>query len=307
MRYLTTVKMLGAFALLLTHLTSLHAQTPVNEFAPSSNTTPGIWFENDIRLAGTAVIVDLTGSAGNLETSQPFPPGAAQLTTTFDNGDKAEVGILNDFGSPDAIFPSLSLSYDFFKATNPGQNLSAAPALKLTFFNAACDDPVSAGDCFGTLVYEPTWNGPTSSSATPVSSLVTTDVWTEVNIDQSNGLFWWTGGFGQPNSAGGPPINLLSDWLSLFSSDFGDSTLIQVSIGVGTFNQGQIGYFDDVQISHAFGGGIDEQFDFGALPALPAATPVPTLSNMGQAGLLIILLLIGVVSVRQRIKRLHNL
>ena len=32
------------------------------------------------------------------------------------------------------------------------------------------------------------------------------DTWTTVNIDQNNGLFWWTGGFGAPNTAGGPPI-----------------------------------------------------------------------------------------------------
>jgi len=36
----------------------------------------------------------------------------------------------------------------------------------------------------------------------------------------------------------------------VFSSDFADADLMMVSIGVGSFNQGQIGYFDDVEIVH---------------------------------------------------------
>jgi glucuronoarabinoxylan endo-1,4-beta-xylanase len=42
----------------------------------------------------------------------------------------------------------------------------------------------------------------------------------------------------------------LNDWLAEFSDDFPGSTLLLVSIGVGSFNQGQIGYFDDVEIVH---------------------------------------------------------
>lgn len=292
--------------LLTTYCLSASAQTNVNAFAPSTNTDLGIWFESDLRQAGTASVVDLSGLGGSLEVDQPLPPGAALITTELDNGDKAEVGALNDYGMPNDIFASLTIAYSFLKADNMGQNLFAAPALNLTFFNPLCDDPVSANDCFGSLIYEPTWNGPTSTAATPVSSAVALDVWTQVDIDQGNGLLWWTGGFGQPNSAGGPPINTLSDWLTLFSSDFGDATLIEVSLGVGTFNQGQIGYFDDVQISHNFAGGFSESFDFGPAPALPPIVPVPALSTISQALLLLGLLCVGIVSIRQQIRRLHH-
>ncbi len=298
--------LMGVMVLLAIYSLPVSAQTPVTEFAPSTNTDPAVWFENDVRQMGVASVIDLSGIGGNLETSQPLPPGSALITTEFDNGDKAEVGILDDYGMPNDILASLNVAYSFFKADNAGQNLSAAPAIKLTFLNPVCDDPASANDCFGTLVYEPTWNGPTSSSATPVSSLVATDSWTDVNIDQDNGLFWWTGGFGQPNTAGGPPINTLAGWLPVFSSDFGDATLILVSIGVGTFNQGQIGYFDDVQINHTFAAGIDQRFDFGPAPELPPIVPVPALNNPSQALLLLGLLLIGGLSIRQRIRRLHN-
>ena len=48
----------------------------------------------------------------------------------------------------------------------------------------------------------------------------------------------------------------------MFSADFGDAELFKVSVGVGTFNRGQIGYFDDVQIVHDSGGGFDKSYDF---------------------------------------------
>ena len=286
--------LLGVFSL------PLAAQTNVSEFADDTNTDPGIWYENDVRLAGMASIEDLTGLGGDLENNQPLPPGAALITTGFDNGDKAEVGVLDDYGMPNDITASLNVGYWFHKASNPGQNLFAAPAIKLTFFNPVCDDPASAGDCFGTLVYEPTWNGAGSSPGTPISSAVALDTWTQVNIDENTGLFWWTGGFGQPNTAGGPPINTLGGWLATFSSDFGDSTLIQVSVGVGTFNQGQIGYFDDVQISHAFGGGLSQQFDFGPVQDRPPVA-IPALNSFGIGFLLTGLLVLGVLTVRERI------
>ena len=89
------------------------------------------------------------------------------------------------------------------------------------------------------------------------------DMWTEVNIDQDSGLFWWTGGFGQGNSAGGPLLETLEGWASVFSSDFADANLILVSIGVGSFNQGQIGYFDDVTI---VGTEADAHYNFEPAP-----------------------------------------
>jgi hypothetical protein len=240
--------------------------TIVTSFEPDTgNPTPGVWYENDVRTGGTASITDLTGVGGNLESEQPMPIGAAKLTTDFTNTAKAEVGVVDGYGKPNDIFSTLSISYYFHKATNAGQNLSAAPSLKLTFSNPVCGDPESDGDCYGTLVYEPYWDlGNTPPAA---------DTWTRVTIDQDNGVFWWTGGFGVGGSPGGPPIGTLADCLAQFSSDFGDADLVLVSIGVGSYNQGQIGYFDKVQIFHSFGSGFNETYDF---------EPAPQFESLGE-------------------------
>jgi hypothetical protein len=235
------------------------AQEVVTGFAPAGTTDTGVWFENDVRPGGAAGTEDLSGSGGNLETAQPLPIGAAKLTTDFTDAAKAEVAVIDGYGLPQDILPTLQIFYSYHKADNPGQNASAAPSIKLTFFNPVCDDPASLGDCFGTLVYEPTWNQP---GQVGLSVAVPVDQWLDVTIDDETGVFWWTGGFGQGNGAGGPPLRTLADWADVFSSDFGDSELFQVSIGVGTFNQGQIGYFDDVEIVHDFGSGFDKYYDF---------------------------------------------
>lgn len=238
---------------------SSHAQQVVTSFGPPDTTDTGVWFENDVRDGGTAGTVDLTGAGGDLEADQPLPIGAALLTTDFTNEAKAEVGVIDGYGMPQDIFGTFELFYSYFKSSNPGQNLFAAPSIKLAFFNPDCDDPASDDDCFGTLVYEPTWNQPGSIGS---STAVPLDEWTDVAIDAGTGVFWWTGGFGQANTAGGPPLRTLNQWAAVFSSDFGDSDLILVSIGVGTTNQGQIGYFDDVEIFHDFDGGYLAAYDF---------------------------------------------
>ena len=235
-------------------------------FAPFP--TPGVWFQSGVQDGGTASIADLTGAGGDLETNQPAPIGAAKLTTRLnENNDKAEVGVAHRYGMPQDIFSTLSIMYSYHKATNAGQNPAAAPSLKLTFFNSLCDDAASLGRCFATLVYEPTWNGPGSTSASPASTNPATDAWTAVTIDENTGLFWTTGGFGFGNSFGGPPIKTLAEWRTALSSDFGDAALFRVSVGVGSSNQGQIGYFDEVDISHAFSGGFSESYDFDPAPS----------------------------------------
>ena len=95
------------------------------------------------------------------------------------------------------------------------------------------------------LVYEPTWNQPGSEGA---SVIVPADDWATVSITPDSGLFSQTGGFGQTNSAGGPPLKTLLDWSTTFDSQFLNAELVTVSVGVGTYNQGQTGYFDDVTI-----------------------------------------------------------
>lgn len=156
------------------------AQEIVTSFAPPGTTDTGVWFLDDVRAGGMASTVDLTGLGGNLENNQPLPIGAALLTTDFTDAAKAEVAVIDGYGMPQNIFSTLALFYSYFKASNPGQNLFAAPSIKLTVFNPVCDDGDSGGDCFGTLVYEPTWNQ-TGSVGSSVE--VPLDQWVDVAID----------------------------------------------------------------------------------------------------------------------------
>jgi hypothetical protein len=248
-------RMLASIAVGLMALASpLMAQTTVTSFAPETNTTPGVWFENDVRTGGTASITDLTGLGGDLEINQPLPSGAAKITTNFTNAAKAEVGVAADYGTVAAILASLEVGYSWHKAANSGQNSSAAPSLKLTFFNPVCDDPASAGDCYGTLVYEPYQNGFGNPAV---------DTWNRSELDYTNGTWWWTGGFGFPNGGGGGVQQTLANWGIDFSTDFQGASLVSVSIGVGSYNQGQIGYFDEVTIA---GTNADASYDFEPAP-----------------------------------------
>lgn len=243
------------------------AQTTVTSFAPSTNTTAGVWFENDVRTGGTASIADLTGVTGNLETAQPLPVGAAKITTDFTNDAKAEVGVGDNYGTVAGILSTLQVSYAWHKAANAGQNLNAAPSLKLSFYNPSCVDASNNPglDCFGALVYEAYQNGFGNHPAV--------DTWNTSSVDYTNGKWWWTGGFGSPNQAGGPADKTLAQWQALLSSlstDFAGASLVLVSIGVGSYNQGQVGYFDNVTIA---GTNADASYDF---------EPAPTFETLGE-------------------------
>lgn len=252
----------GAVVIGLTILASpAVAQTTVTSFAPSTNTTPGVWFENDVRFGGTASVADLTGLGGNLENSQPLQVGAAKITTRLgENPDKAEVGVLDSYGTVAGILSTLQVTYSWHKATNGTQNQNAAPSLKLSFFNPACVDTTNNPglDCFGALVYEAYQNG--------FGNFPALDTWNTSSVDYNSGMWWWTGGFGFSNQAGGPANRTLAQWeteLTNLSSDFPGAQLVLVSIGVGSFNQGQIGYFDNVVIA---GTNSNASYDFDPAP-----------------------------------------
>lgn len=228
--------------------------------ADDADLVAGTWYDWFTTAGGAATISDLTGMGGDLETNQPLPPGAGLLTTELDNADRANVGVFDLLGSPGDVFPSLEIDYWFHKASNPGQNLNAAAALKMEIYDPVCGDPASGGDCFGTLIYEPYVNG--------FGNHPPQDVWMQASITPDSGGFWWSGGFGQPSSSAGPPYRTLNQWLGMMSSDFQDAIIVTVQIGVGSYNQGQRAYFDAVAIRHAFGDGLDVVYDFQAAVAI---------------------------------------
>lgn len=246
--------------------------TLVNDFdaAYSAN---GSWFVSQAAASGSASVVSLSGVGGKLESDQPLPSGAARLTTALDNASRIDVAVRDDYGLAGNILRSLALSYSYYRENQPGGNTSAAPSLKLTFFNSNY-----VGDGFVTLVYEPYWQ-PNGVVNNPIAG-----EWIDATISFSTGLFWQNGGFGQASSAGGPPLRTLEGWLATFDSGFGGAELTQISIGMGTFNQGVTGYFDDVRVAHSFGGGYSANYDFelsstGQVPS-PASLPLVAVSLM---------------------------
>lgn len=250
------------------------AQTTVTEILSSPG---GAWYQSLQVGGGTSGIVDVDGVGGNLSSAQPLPGGVVQLTTGFDNADRAEIAIDGDFGSAATLLTSMSLGYDYYKQAVIGGNATAAPTLKIALFT-----PGGTGDSYGQLIYEPNWNQSGGGSQAP-----TADVWQSVSVGASTGStdgtgtggWWWTGGFEIGSSSAGPPIKSLSEWAADFQAadptDFANARVIQVSIGVGTYNQGQVGYFDNVSIS---GTSLDATYDF--------QVPEPSsLALLGLAGL----------------------
>jgi hypothetical protein len=247
---------------------SARADVTVTQFDPSY-VANGQWYLSDMRFGGTATLVDLTGEGGDLESNQPLPIGAALLTTTLgDNADKAEVGVADDYGLASAVLNAVELAYSYYKETVGGGNAFAAPSLKLTVYTAG-----GAGDNYGQLVYEPTWNQPGGGSqASPA------DAWQHLTITPAtgggdgdgSGGWWWSGGFEVPSGAGGPPLRSLAEWATTFAAadptDFANARVVQVSVGVGTYNLGQIGYFDRVSIT---GTSADCTYDFEPMVSVP--------------------------------------
>lgn len=248
---------------------ALLAATPalaveINTIDPAF-TAPMSWYQFDTRPGGSATIVDLTAQGGNLENNQPLPTGAARLETDATNAAKAEIAVSDAYGIVSDILSSFELSYSYYKAS--GGAPAPAPSIKLTFFNEPYND-VDGQDGFGTLVYEPYLNG-----ANPPE-----DTWTDVAIDYDEGLFWWTGGFGQPSGGGGCPCLTLEDWDNTLDSGFDTADLVAVSVGLGSFNPAQIGFFDNVRIAYG-NGDYDVTYDF------EADAPEPTTLALLGAGL----------------------
>jgi hypothetical protein len=227
--------------------------------------------------AGASQLVDLTGLGGALESGQPLPTGAVKQTTTADNADKSLVAYGANFGLVGDILTDVSLSYSYYKSSG-ADNVFAAPTLKLAFYN-----PDYVGDGYGELIYEPSWQS--GASIAPAA-----DIWQTVTADFNTGLFWTTGMFGQLNSAGGPPLKTLAGWQAAFDNGFDGANLVSVGIGIGSYNQGQLNYFDNVTISGT--NGPNGTYDF----EMPAAVPLP-------AGLPFLLCALGGLGLMRRRKR----
>jgi len=245
----------------------------VNAF-DATFTTDDAWFLADVRENGTADIVDLTGEGGALENDQPLPNGAAKLTTGASNADKAEVGItrIGGYGTVgDFLTTGGSLRYSYLKGGAGDLNPFAAASIKITVLDTNISETANQAatgpqddDGFATFIYEPNWNLGTLGNA----DAVPTDQWITADISGTSGTFWHTGIYNAGNLFGdGSDAFTLQDWSDLFGGDLLDATILGISIGVGTSNQGQTAFFDDVQFTS---GAINLEYDFEA-----AVVPVP--------------------------------
>ncbi|RMD63802.1 MAG: PEP-CTERM sorting domain-containing protein, partial [Alphaproteobacteria bacterium] len=207
-------------------------------------------------------------------TDAPLPTGALRLTTGADNADKAEVGISDSFGTFGDFLDIGGLAYSFFKSSAGDLNAFAAAAIKIAIF----DFNTNQSDAFTTFVFEPTWNQPGNEN---ISQPVPTDQWLDEEITPFDGLFWHTGLYGQPSQAGGGAgaQKTLADWATFFGDDILDATIALISVGVGSFNQGQTAYVDNVRIA---AGEVEEFYDFEA----PIQVPEPASLTFMVAGLL---------------------
>lgn len=226
------------------------------------------WEISRLESGGSATLTDISSLGGNLQSNIPSgSTGALRLSTGLNNSDVAEISTYRNFGDAATVLQSLNVSYSYYKQSVSGGNVFAAPALKITVHSAT-----GTGDNYGQLVYEPTWNQPTTGSQP-----APTDAWQSVSINSATGAssdasggWWWTGGFEIANSSGGPPLRSLGEWVAALqasdSLDFSTSQVTALTLGVGTFNQGQIGYVDSLSIAHSGGFNTTYNFSVSAVP-----------------------------------------
>ena len=237
------------------------------------------WERTLVAADGTAEIVDLTGQGGNLENNAPLNSGAVKLQTGPTNASRAEIqlrpdggfGTVNDLSGANASF-----SYSMYKGSTGA--VEPAPSLKMQFLNAS---PTQGEGGYTQLIFEPYWNQPGAEGS---SSAVPNGEWINYSVSFNSGLLWSTGGFGAINSAGGPPLRTLGDWLTELNTDFGEANLFGISLGLGSFTPDQTGYIDNVSVN---AGNYQKTFNFGGAAEVPTPASLP-------------LLLIGLLGVAAR-------
>lgn len=250
-----------------------HAATVSSIATSIANDT---WFDGATQADGTVEIVDLAGEGGSLENDQPLPTGALKLTTGTNNDDRAEAAYVNTTTGLMSVSDFLadgSLRYSYYKQSAGDLNAFAAPAMKLSIF----DDNISSNtnDGFAQFIYEPNWNIVKTQTQT-----VPKDQWITATISGNTGFLWHTGIYGDPNLGGdGSDGFTLSEWNDKFKGDLNDALITGIAIGVGTFNQGQTGFVDNVSL---FNGSLEVvSADFET----PAPIPLPAAGWMLLAGL----------------------
>ena len=236
---------------------------------PAAEAPAGSWVRTGIAGGGSAALVSLVGEGGDLESNQPGQDGAVRLATGFSNDDEARVVTYDDFGDAAVTLADLEVGFSYFKQTVDGGNVFAAPALRIGIESAS-----GTGDNSGELVYEPYWNQPGGGApAAPADAWQTVSIFSATgggNPDNQNlnGGWWWDGGFEVSNSFGGPPLRSLEEWVTVFEAadavDFGTARMVSVGFSVGSYNQGQIGYVDNLSI--AVPGSLGVSYDFSAVP-----------------------------------------
>ncbi|MDO6445932.1 PEP-CTERM sorting domain-containing protein [Colwellia sp. 1_MG-2023] len=221
----------------------------VSELSAFQPTLMDTWLYGDMRDGGTADIVSLNGLGGDLENNSPLGNDALKLTTGLANNDKAEIVIQNDFGMvSDILNSTLSFSYDYYRTNIDNGNAFAAPSLKLGFYNSNC---LQGEDCYFQLIYEPYFNAMLADSQ-----------WTNISINLNLGDFWNTGGFGLASGGGGCGVVgciTLDETKNVANANFSSSHLVNVALGIGSYNQGVVGYVDNVNINV---GQFSQTYDF---------------------------------------------
>ncbi len=263
------------------------AQETVTSIAPASlSPAPGVWYESRVTESGAVEIVDLGGVGGALETDAPLGSGVVKLTTTGNVQDRAQIGIVDNFGAAADVLQGITISYDYFKQTQAvvGYDTFAAPSVRIVL--TTVDNGVVIDG--GTLTYEPYWNQP-GGGAPPAPS----DAWQSVAITEDTGEgdsgtlsnvdggWWWSGGYNESNSFGGLPVRSLEEWAAVFAAsdatDFANAQVSLISIGIGGWNEFQVNYFDNVQVAIP-SAGIARSYNF----EIPEPT---TLALLGLGGL----------------------
>jgi len=251
-------------------LSSLQAEIVLVE--EITNTSPDFavadeWVRSDVRPGGTAKLVRIEELGGNLAANEPGGTshlGVAQLTTNLTNAAKAEIGTFQDFGLASDVLTDVDLSYSFYKESVAGGATASAPSLKLFVENTTTSES-------GYLIYEPYQNSGAWNGGAAIGD-PTPGEWYTATINQDTGAgttasggWWWSGGFGQGSSFGGPPLRSLVEWNTLFggNADYADAHINSISLGVGSYNPGQLGYFDAVSITT---NSLDKTYNFAAAP-----------------------------------------